>query len=137
MSGREMVAAVVARLTDQVPATLTVHEGETFRGQTPPLPYVVVHAGIGTPSAPQLSGGRTHRELEVQVVAVGESVDQVRWAGEQVDAALVGWAPTITGLTCWKVDQAYANVPRPDTDVPEHPSQVMQLGYTVQARSHG
>jgi hypothetical protein len=132
-----MVAAVLARLQAQVPATLTVHEGDDFRGAVPAPPYVVLHAGIGTPSAPQLSGERSHRELEVQVVAVGRTVDQVRWAAEQVDAALVGWTPTITGLTCWKVDQAYANLPRPDTDVPEHPVQIMQLGYTVRARAHG
>jgi hypothetical protein len=132
-----MYAAVLDRLAAEVPATLPVLDGNEFRAQAPPAPYVVAHAGIGTRSAPQLSGIRSHHELEVQVIAVGLTPDQARWAAEQVDTALVGWTPALVGMVCWPVDQAYSTPPRSDTEVPEHPVQTVALGYTVRARSHG
>jgi hypothetical protein len=132
-----MYAAVLARLADQLPATLPVEDGDTFRGSSPQVPYVVAHAGIATRSAPQLSGIRSHRDLEVQIIAVGQTPDQARWAAEAVDTALVGWIPTIAGMVCWPVDQAYSAPPRSDTSVPEHPVQSAALGYTVRARRVG
>ena len=134
-AGRAHIAAVRARLVDQLPAGVAILDGDERQRALPAGPFVVLFPDTGRPTATRLHQEHTHVESVIAVQACGETTGQAEWCAAQVSDALAGWRPTLTGRTAWRVTQDYAQPVRLDDDIPERPVQFAALGFRVRSQS--
>ena len=102
---------------------VSVHDGLVLTTQTPgavvvsyTLPDAVYYSSIGDDDNRRLSGRKTRRSVFFQVTYVGKDRDQVKWAGEQIRAALQGARPIVAGHRTGLIDLEASQRIRRDDD---------------------
>jgi len=111
---RAHAQALLEHLQDETPDTLPVFDTRAPDGAA--LPYVVLHAGVGTRERTRL-GTRVDRTLlSPQTTSVGATPDQARWAAERVHDALVDVRITVDGQQPARLRHNLSRPPEPDLD---------------------
>lgn len=88
--------AVVAQLATSTGKS--IGEGVAPSNDTPP--YAVVYPQDETDLDSTLADPTDLTLFEWLVVSVGDTQDQALWMNQKVRAALLGWQPVVTGITC-------------------------------------
>ena len=113
---KAMREAFVTRITSQT--SKNVGEGVAPEDRT--TPYAVIY-----PLADQASmGTQADPDADVwwlyQITCVGADMDETQWMQDSVRSALLGWQPSVSGVTCSLVElQSGSGTTRdPSNDVP-------------------
>ena len=98
-------AAVVSRLSSQTGKNV----GRAEAPSDVTLPYAVVYP-LDEAADLDVNGtlGDPHDTtvFEWQVTSVGGTAEQAEWMQQKVRSALVGWAPTVSGVSSGKVEKS-------------------------------
>lgn len=113
VTARAHVTAVLT-LLDAVP-NLTTYDG--LVPARPVLPYAVVWPDSGRAERSSILAASNVVASEMYVTCVGSSREQAQWVAEKVDAALLDVRPTITGRSCWPIEQVLTRPVQRDDDV--------------------
>jgi len=133
--------AIVARLQSVAPADVTVYDNEV--PEKPSARYWVLYCGLGIWSSSTYGGEHSDNSVTFQLTTVasdqqGQQVaaQMCRWLEAKGVAALLGWKPTVTGLTCSTIGQVpLDNWPVRDESVMSIPTVYAVDRFTLRAYS--
>jgi hypothetical protein len=131
--------AVIERLRSVAPADVVVYDNEV--PGVPAARYWVLYCGVGIWSATTYGGAFADNSVTFQLttVASDQSGQQVaaqmcRWLEARGIAALLGFRPLVTGLSCSAVSQVpLDNWPSRDESVAEIPTVYAVDRFTLRA----
>lgn len=84
-------------------------------------PYMVIFATPTRATEGSLTDPNQIRRQTFQVVYVGDDVDEAQWMQQKAQEALLGWSPTVSGLSPGPVELDNENLfSRTDFDGPTH-----------------
>lgn len=101
---RTFYDAIVTRLSGQTSKNI----GEANAPSDTTTPYAVVYQ-LDEQDNPETLGNLTDAHESTffawQVTSVGADANEAQWMQQKVRAALLGWQPTVSGITCGFVER--------------------------------
>lgn len=113
-----IVAAILAKLTADLPTSYTVCDAEGPEDPARHSPYVVVYPDLGTPDGEPMAPNRSLVGT-LSVRAVGSTPEQSRRGGDRIRASLHGASQTVDGRRVYTFAQMSTPVQRDDALAPD------------------